>query len=139
MQKLEERMLGVVAGLAPDDRSRLPLRLLPIKRHGLAVAFHLELLQVGREAAQPVVVWEDRESRQAQKVDVPDSRERHENWQILVPWRGAEMLIHRVPTAEQGQEVLLPDGDSKGHADGGPQRIASPDPVPHLEAVLRMH
>ena len=63
---------------------------------------------------------------------------RHEHRQILLPWRGAEMLIHRVPTAEQGQEVLLPDGDRERYADRGPQRIASPDPVPHLEPVLGM-
>src|SRR2546421_8342338 len=113
MQKLEERVLGVVARLAPDHRSRLPLRLLPIKRHGLAVAFHLELLQVGREAAQSVIVGEDRQSRQAQKVDVPDARQRHEHWQILLPWRGAEMLIHRMSPAEQGEEILLSDGDGK--------------------------
>src|SRR5207249_6869966 len=56
VQQLEEGVLAIVAGLTPDDRRGLPLDRLAIERHGLAVALHLELLQVGREAAQRVKI-----------------------------------------------------------------------------------
>jgi hypothetical protein len=71
VQHLEEGVLRVVAGFAPDHRRRLVTCRFTGEIHGLAVAFHVELLQVGREAPQASVVRQHRERRQLQQVDVP--------------------------------------------------------------------
>ena len=52
VQQLEEGMLGVVARLAPDHRAGGDVDRAAIEPHGLAVAFHLELLQVGAGSAR---------------------------------------------------------------------------------------
>ncbi len=46
------------------------------------------------------------------------------------------MLVHGVGTGEQFLEVGGADGKRNRQADGGPQRIAPTDPVPHREDVL---
>src|SRR6202040_2537943 len=56
MDQLEERMLSVGAGLAPVDRPGLVIHAFAIERNVLAVALHRELLQVGREAFEILIV-----------------------------------------------------------------------------------
>jgi hypothetical protein len=51
VDQLEEGMLAVGARLAPDDRARYAVDGLAGKRHALAVRFHVELLQIGRQRA----------------------------------------------------------------------------------------
>ena len=51
---------------------RMPTRLAG-EVHRLAVALHVELLQVGGEAPEPAVVRQHRERRQLEAVDVPDA------------------------------------------------------------------
>ena len=73
---LEERMLAVGAGLAPDHgrggkRQRLAMRV-----HALAVALHLQLLQVGRQAAQAMAVGRHAAAGEAVEVAVPQVQQR---------------------------------------------------------------
>ena len=49
------------------------------------------------------------------------------------------MLVHLVSAVEELEEVALADGDGERYADGRPDRVATPDPVPHGEAVLGMY
>src|SRR6185437_3584156 len=66
VQHLEERVLAIVAGLAPDDGGGRALDRRTVLHHRLAVALHFELLQVGGEAPQRVVVRQYRERRQVE-------------------------------------------------------------------------
>ena len=45
-------MLAVGAGLAPDDRAGLVVHDMPVQIDVLAVALHLQLLEIGGEAGQ---------------------------------------------------------------------------------------
>src|SRR5690348_3215951 len=94
MQQLIERVLRVRAGLAPDDRARRAFHGLAAAAHGLAVALHLELLQVGREAREVVVVRQDRVGRSAEEVAVPYANQSKQHWQIASDRRTPKMLVH---------------------------------------------
>ncbi len=52
--------------------------------------------------------------------------------------RGAEMLVHLVCAGQQRFEIVHANGDGDGQADGRPQRIATANPIPELEHVLRV-
>ena len=104
MQQLKERVLRVVARLAPDDISRLVSDRLTVAGDALAVRLHLELLQVSGEAMQAPVVREHRERIEAEEVDVPDPEQSHQHRKIAFEWRRAEMLVHLVATGEHQLE-----------------------------------
>ena len=59
--------------------------------------------------------------------------------QILTPRRCAKVLIDLAAAIEEGLEARLSDRDGQRHADRRPDRIAAADPVPHGEAILRVH
>ena len=52
MQQLEKRVLAIVAKFAPDDRARLVVERLAVRRHRFPVAFHFKLLQERRKVLQ---------------------------------------------------------------------------------------
>jgi hypothetical protein len=111
VQHLEEGMLGVVARFAPDHgRGRVRHGL---ARHGhrLAVALHVELLQVCGEASQATVVRQHGERRQVEAVDVPDAQQPHQHRQVGVPGGAAEMLVHLVAAGQELEERVAADGD----------------------------
>ncbi|MNC85254.1 hypothetical protein D3C83_08440 [compost metagenome] len=56
MQQLIERMLPVGAGCPEDDRCSGVIDFAPVASDALAIAFHFELLQVSRQALQPLIV-----------------------------------------------------------------------------------
>ena len=63
MEKLEKRVLAVIAELAPNHGSRTPRKGFIVGSDGLAVTFHLELLQERGEELQGVVIGKNRQSR----------------------------------------------------------------------------
>ena len=71
MNELVEGVLAVGAGLAPDDRSGVVIHECAVAGDSLAVAFHVQLLQVGGEAHQGLAVWQDSQRGQSQKGAVP--------------------------------------------------------------------
>src|SRR5690606_19699 len=72
VQELEEGVLRVRARLAPDYAARVVVDLRSLERRALAVRFHLELLQIGRQAMQPLVVRQYRLGLDAEEVAIPD-------------------------------------------------------------------
>ena len=94
---------------------------------------HLELLEVGGEAAKAVVVGQDGAGGVAADLIVPDADEREHGGQVLVPCGGrAEVAVHRLPAAQEGAEGVGADGDHQREADGAPHGVAAAHPV--LEA-----
>src|SRR5512139_1175867 len=73
------------------------------------------------------------------EIDVPDAEQSHEHRQIVAPRRTAEVLVHLMPAAQEGEEIVAADRDSERYADGRPHGVAAANPIPHLEAVVRMH
>ena len=56
MQKLEKGVLRVRPNAAPDDRRCLVFDTRVVESDSLAVAFHLQLLQIGWQELQSIVV-----------------------------------------------------------------------------------
>ncbi len=73
VNKLEEGVLAVGAGLAPDDRTGLVIYALALQIDVFAVALHVELLEVSGQAPEVVVVGYDRHGLGTEEVIVPDA------------------------------------------------------------------
>ena len=73
VDELVEGVLAVGARLAPHDGARGGLDGAAVDVHRLAVALHVELLEVGREAPEALAVGQHRVGLRAQEVAVPDA------------------------------------------------------------------
>ncbi len=59
VQQLEEGVLAVGAGLTPDDRPGRARHRLALQRHALAEALHVELLEMGGQPCEALVIGQD--------------------------------------------------------------------------------
>ena len=75
VDQLVERVLAVGAGLAPDDRPGGVVDRGPVAPHRLAVALHVGLLEIGRQAMEMLVVRQDGMALGAEEVAVPDAEQ----------------------------------------------------------------
>jgi hypothetical protein len=131
-------MLSVVARFAPDHGRGRVLHRQAIECHRLAVALHVELLQVGREAPQTAVVRENRVRRQLETVDVPHAEQTEQRRQVALPGRRTEMLVHVVTAGQELEERVATDRDGERYPDRRPHRVPAAHPVPHHEAIVRI-
>ena len=104
VHQLHERVLRVVARLAPDDHARLALHGLAVHAHALAARLHLQLLQVGREALQAIVVRQDGLALGTEEVVVPVTEQRQHHRHVLFHLGLAEMQVHLPATRQQSME-----------------------------------
>ena len=77
VDQLVEGMLAVGAGLAPVDRAGVVVDVGAVERDVLAVALHRELLQVGGEALEVLLVGQNGDGLGAEEVGVPDGEQAH--------------------------------------------------------------
>src|ERR1700733_3643775 len=96
VDQLIERVLAIGTGLAPVDWPGLIVNLLPLERHVLAIALHGQLLEIGGEALQILLVGKHCNRLRIKKRVVPEGKQTHYNRQVAVEWRGAEMFVHGV-------------------------------------------
>src|SRR5688572_5738762 len=75
VQELKERMLPVGAGLAPYHGGGRPLDGAALAIDPLAVALHLELLEIGRQPRQVLFVGQDRVRFGTEEAGVPDAEQ----------------------------------------------------------------
>src|ERR1700678_2773203 len=78
MNELVKRVLPVGSRLTPDDRPGLVGHGLAVEIYVLAVALHLQLLQVSRKALEIVRVRHDAKSLRPEKIVVPDGEQAHQ-------------------------------------------------------------
>ena len=71
VEQLVKRMLAVGALAAPGDRRGVLADRFAVGAHPLAVTFHLQLLQIGGQLLQPMVVGQYDVAVRAEKVQVP--------------------------------------------------------------------
>jgi hypothetical protein len=45
----------------------------------------------------------------AEKVGVPDAQQTADDWDVLLEWRGAEVVVHCVASREELVEVVVAD------------------------------
>ena len=72
----------------------------------LAVAFHVALLEVGREAVHVLVVGEESLGVGAKEIVVPEADEAEGHGKIFFRRRVEEVLIHGVGAGEEFLEIL---------------------------------
>ena len=72
VQQLEEGMLHIGAHTTPDHRSTAGRQKVAGCIHALAIAFHVQLLQVGRQQLQALVVGHDGVGLGTQYLAIPD-------------------------------------------------------------------
>jgi len=129
-------VLAVGAGLTPQHGRTRNRDGLALQVNAFAVAFHLELLQIGRQPPQGAVVGRDAAAGEAEEVAVPDIEQPQPHGQVLLQRRADEVAVHLVGAGQQLPEALGANGDGDRQADGRPQRIAAANPVPETEGGL---
>ncbi len=82
VDELVEAVLSVGAGFAPVNGAGVVVDHSAVKGHVLAVRLHRELLQVGREPLQVLLVGHDADRLGAKEVHVPDGQQAHEHGQV---------------------------------------------------------
>ena len=73
VEQLVVGMLAVGARRTPDDRAGGEVNRLAVEGDGLAIAFHVELLQVSGELGQVMVVGQHGMGLRTEEVVVPDA------------------------------------------------------------------
>ena len=106
MQQLKKRMLAVAAGAAPDDRIARVIECLAVTVDGLAVTFHLQLLQIGRQLSERMAVGKYATAGGAEKVRVPDGQQGEGQGQVAGVGGREEMFIHRPGAGQELAEML---------------------------------
>ena len=135
VQHLEVGVLRVGAGLAPHHGTGGERQRIAGGVDALAVALHLQLLQVSRQAFQALVIGRHAAAGEAMEVAVPDIEQAQHRGQVGLQRRIGEVLVHGMRAGEHGAEILCTDGDGDGQADGAPQRVAPAHPVPETESL----
>ncbi len=138
MDELEEGVLAVGAGFAPHHRPGRRIGGRAVELDVLAVALHLQLLEIGGEAPEPLVVGDHAMRGVAEDVAVPDAEQPHEDRDVFLDRRCAEMLVDLVAAAEKFVEAVGPDRDRERQPDARPDRIAAADPIPEAEHARRL-
>ena len=82
VEELEEGVLGVGSGLAPDDGRGRPRGRGAVPRDALAVRLHRELLDVGRKSCEALVVGHEGDARPSHDVAAPDRHEAQQDRQV---------------------------------------------------------
>src|SRR5262245_11530686 len=72
MDQLIKRVLTIGAGLAPIYRAAVVADGVAVERHMLAVTLHRQLLEIGGEPLQILLVWEDPNGLGTKEVIVPN-------------------------------------------------------------------
>ena len=129
VNQLVEGVLAVRTRFAPEDRTRLVVDAQGIAVNGLAVGFHVGLLEVGGQAVQVLVVREHRVAGSAEEVVVPYADEGEDNRHVLVGRSGLEMLIHFVGALVELHVVVETDAQSDGKISLGVPRPKFPELV----------
>ncbi len=124
MDQLVKGMLAVGARFAPDYGAGRTLQQGTGHAHALAVALHLQLLQIGGQAGQTLIVGQDRAGAIAHRLMVPETDERQHHWHILQRCGVLKMVVHRLGPGEEFMEPLRSDGDHQRQTDRPPDRIA---------------
>src|SRR5258707_897469 len=110
MDQLIEGMLAVGSRLPPIDRAGLRLDWCPIERYVLAVALHRQLLEIGRETLQVLVIGQHGDGLRAEEVVVPDAEKAHQDRQVAAERRGPEMLVDCMEARQHVAEMVGADG-----------------------------
>mmetsp|Transcript_12732 Transcript_12732/g.24358 ORF Transcript_12732/g.24358 Transcript_12732/m.24358 type:complete len:332 (-) Transcript_12732:725-1720(-) len=137
VEELIEAVLSVCTRLSEVDLPSLEWKLRAINGDTLAVAFHINLLDVWSKLEHALGIAGDGTGGVALERGVPHAEETHEEREVL-PWRSSEKVtVNRTSTLQElldGLKAIVQgkrhDSDSRGHG------ITSTNPVPEGEHVV---
>ena len=138
VDQLVEGVLAVGARFAPEDLAGLGGDGGAVPTHGLAVGLHGQLLQVGREAVQVLVVRQHGVGGDLEEVAVPDVQHTEQHHDVLLERGVGEVLIDLVEAVQELLETSRAEDHGQGGADGGVDGVTAADPVPEAERVVRV-
>lgn len=138
INELIERMLAVRARLAPNNLTSLVVDDVAVAIDALAVAFHIDLLEISGKTAHVLVISENRLSFGAPEIIVPNAKKRHQNWNIFAIRSAAEILVYLVRASKEFFEMIEPDGKRYAETDRAPKGVTSANPVPKFKHIVRI-
>ena len=138
VNQLVEGVLAVGARLTPEDLAGLGGDGGAVPTHGLAVGFHGQLLQVGREAVQVLVVRQHGVGGDLEEVAVPHVEHAEQHDHVLLERGVGEVFIDLVEAVQELLEAGRAEDDGQRGADGGVDGVTAADPVPEAERVVRV-
>ena len=104
----------------------------------LAVRLHRQLLEVGGEALEVLLVRHHADRLNAKEVAVPDGQEPHQDREVLLERSRLEVLVHGVEAGQQVGEASGTDRQHRRKADCRIHRVAATDPIPEAEHIGRV-
>ena len=139
VQRLEKTVLGVGAGAAPPDRYGVDVDCIAGQHHRLAEALHHQLLKIGRQQLEPIVVRKHRLGGGTQRIAIPHRGQRMPDRDVLARRSVCRVRVHRCSAVKQLEETIHADRQRNREADRGPQGIATAYPIPHRQGTFRRH
>ena len=137
MDQLVEGVLAVGARLAPEDFAGFGGDRGAVPTHGLAVGFHGQLLQVGREAVQVLVVRQHGVGCDLEEVAVPHVQHAEQHDHVLLERGVGEVFVDLMEAVQELFETFRSEHHGEGGADGCVHGVAAANPVPETEGVGR--
>ena len=135
VDQLVEGVLAVGPRLTPVDRAGLVVDPGAVEGDVLAVGLHRQLLEVGGEAVQVLVVGQDGDGLGTEEVAVPDGQQAEQDRQVGGQRRLAEVLVDRVEAGQHLGEAAGADRQHRREPDRRVHRVTAPDPLPEAEHV----
>ena len=83
VDKLIERVLSVRAGFPPHYRARTASKWCSVLGDAFAITLHIQLLEIGRQTAEALVIGQYRASGVAANVVMPNANQRQQNGHVF--------------------------------------------------------
>ncbi|KAG1649233.1 hypothetical protein GQR58_029198 [Nymphon striatum] len=131
-------MLTIRAWLAPQNRGGVDADWFARPGGLFAVALHVELLQVCREAFERLAVRQDCVGLPAPEVAVPNAQQPSERGSVRFQGSGAEVFVDDAEALEKFVEGVRTNGAHQREPDSSVDRVTAADPIPELEHVRRV-
>src|SRR5580704_6351772 len=106
-------MLPVGSRFAPIDLPGWIIDLDAVQCDVFTITFHRQLLQIGRESLEVLLIRQDSDGFGTEEIRVPDGEQTQEDGQVALKRCGAEMLVHFGKTLEKGSEGIWPGGQDR--------------------------
>ena len=139
MDQLIKCMLTIGSRFSPNDGAGRIINGLSLAINRLTVALHIQLLQIGREPCQILVVWQHGITVGSVTIGVKNPNQCHQYREIPPERCRTEVLIHRLITGQQPLVIRHPDGNHQRKPNGRRQRIPPSYPIPKAEHVGRVN
>lgn len=103
----------------------------------LSIGDDVRLLTVG-ELVHVLVVRKESVRLSAVEVVVPDAEQGEDDGQVVLELCLLEVTVHRMRASEELLEVVETDTEGDRETDGRPERVATADPIPEREHIVRV-